>query len=668
MKRRATITIFSTLILILVSVVTVRSQYNKNYFYWVGRNSMIDSDYKGAIEVLNSLLNVDENAYEGYFLRGIAKYNLGDLLGADNDFSIAVEKNPVFTNAYINRAITRSRLGNYDDALKDFEEAINLRPDLPNPYFSRGVTRLLNQQFEAAISDFDEFIKYEKRVADAYINRGICYLQLKDTLQAKENFDTAIKTNRENPAAYNRRGSLYLTQGKTAEAEADFDMAIANDSTYLLSFFNRALIYNDTKRPMLALSDLDRVMELDSTNALCYFNRAIMRTQIGDYNRAVDDYDKAAEFAPDNVLVYFYRANLLTQLGDIRSAEADYTKAIELYPDFANAYLYRSNIRFMLNQPKSAKRDKTIGESKIAEHQSKLKDSTYSIYSDSTYRFDKLLSFDSQFSESQFSKDVAQAGSKNKLQLIPLYRFTLTKPDSTATSTTTDFYSKRMEDFIASLDNQYITINEGTNTLATDKILELDAEYAEQNRMSPDNWALLFERAISQGLIKQYTNSVNTYTAAIELNPINPFLYLNRSTTEAEMIDFISSIDNSYQRISIDSDPANRLTNSNQSRTYNYDEAIADLNKAIKLYPDFAYAFYNRANLYALSGELPKAYDDYTKAIELYPAFAAAYYNRGVIQIYMKDTRKGYIDISKSAELGITEAYKILKEYSENAK
>ncbi len=665
MKRQRVITLIATLTIIIASCLGVRSQYNKEYFYWVGRNSMIDNDYRGAIEVLNSLLNVDENAYEGYFLRGIAKYNLGDLLGADSDFSVAIEKNPVFTNAYINRAITRSRLGNYDDALKDFEEAINLRPDLPNPYFSRGVTRLLNQQFEAAITDFNEFIKYEKRVADAYINRGICYLQLQDTLKAEVDFNTAVRTNRENPAAYNRRGSLYLSQDKKAEAEADFDMAISHDSTYLLSFFNRALIYNDTNRPMQALSDLDRVMELDSTSAICYFNRAIMRTQVGDYNRAIEDYDKASEFAPDNVLIYFYRANLLTQLGEIERAEDDYTKAIELYPDFANAYLYRSSIRFMLNNPKSAKRDKAIAESKIAEHQSKLKDSTYSIYADSTYRFDKLLSFDSQFSNSQFPSDVSQAGSNSRLQLIPLYRFTLQERDTTALPTTTDYYSKRMADFTASLSNDYIAINEGNNPLSTDIILELDKEYAQRSRLSPDDWQLLFQRAISQGLIKQYTNSVNTYTAAIELNPINPFLYLNRSTTEAEMIDFISSIDNSYQRISIDSDPANRLTSSGPSRTYNYDEAISDLNKAIKLYPDFAYAFYNRANLLALSGKLPEAYDDYTKAIELYPAFAAAYYNRGVVQIYMKDTRKGYIDISKSAELGITKAYDILKEYRE---
>ncbi|MBR3846106.1 MAG: tetratricopeptide repeat protein, partial [Alistipes sp.] len=110
----------------------------------------------------------------------------------------------------------------------------------------------------------------------------------------------------------------------------------------------------------------------------------------------------------------------------------------------------------------------------------------------------------------------------------------------------------------------------------------------------------------------------------------------------------------------IDSDPANRLHN-NTKRTYSYDEAIADLNKVLKLFPDFAYAYYNRANLMALSGDLPAAFEDYTKAIEQHPHFAEAYYNRGIIQIFMKDTRKGCLDLSKAGELGIQQAYELLK-------
>ena len=84
----------------------------------------------------------------------------------------------------------------------------------------------------------------------------------------------------------------------------------------------------------------------------------------------------------------------------------------------------------------------------------------------------------------------------------------------------------------------------------------------------------------------------------------------------------------------------------------------------LKLYPDFAHAYYNRANLSALSGDLPAAFDDYTRAIEQNPHFAEAYYNRGIVQIFMKDTRKGCLDISKSGELGIVEAYEVLKRYA----
>ena len=113
--------IFIALIAIFVGTQSVSAQYNREYFFWVGRQQMMENEFTEAIRTLNVLLRFDDDAYEGYFLRGIAKYNLDDLIGAEADFSIAIEKNPVFTNAYTYRAITRSRLGNYDDALKDFQ-------------------------------------------------------------------------------------------------------------------------------------------------------------------------------------------------------------------------------------------------------------------------------------------------------------------------------------------------------------------------------------------------------------------------------------------------------------------------------------------------------------------------------------------------------------------
>ena len=56
------------------------------------------------------------------------------------------------------------------------------------------------------------------------------------------------------------------------------------------------------------------------------------------------------------------------------------------------------------------------------------------------------------------------------------------------------------------------------------------------------------------------------------------------------------------------------------------------------------------------------------EAIDQNPNFAEAYYNRGIIQIFMKDTRKGCLDISKAGELGIVEAYEVLKRYAPTEK
>ena len=242
-----------------------------------------------------------------------------------------------------------------------------------------------------------------------------------------------------------------------------------------------------------------------------------------------------------------------------------------------------------------------------------------------------------------------------------MFRFTLIAQDSSKVDRRLHrFNTQRVRDFHDKINNPLLRLDCRQCNISPDSLIVIDREIESKlhAEVSP-NWITLFERGISQALIKQYTSSVNTLGEAIQLNPSNPFLYLNRATTRAEMIDFISSMDDSYHSVSFDSDPAKRLHN-HSKRTYSYDEAIEDINKAIKLYPDLAEAYYNRANLMAISGKLPEAYDDYTRAIELEPSMGEAYYNRALVQIFLKDTRKGCLDLSKAGELGIEGAYDLL--------
>lgn len=76
------------------------------------------------------------------------------------------------------------------------------------------------------------------------------------------------------------------------------------------------------------------------------------------------------------------------------------------------------------------------------------------------------------------------------------------------------------------------------------------------------------------------------------------------------------------------------LTYSNRGVAYGElgetQKAIADLDKAILINPNFAEAYYNRGVVYNELGENQKAIADYNQAIRINPNYAEAYYNRGI--------------------------------------
>ena len=81
-----------------------------------------------------------------------------------------------------------------------------------------------------------------------------------------------------------------------------------------------------------------------------------------------------------------------------------------------------------------------------------------------------------------------------------------------------------------------------------------------------------------------------------------------------------------------------------------------------------SYVLINLGNLYCLSSEHVVSIENYTKAIELYPNMGDAYFNRGLVLIYLKDKEKGCIDLSRAGELGVQDAYGVIKKYCENEK
>jgi tetratricopeptide (TPR) repeat protein len=63
-----------------------------------------------------------------------------------------------------------------------------------------------------------------------------------------------------------------------------------------------------------------------------------------------------------------------------------------------------------------------------------------------------------------------------------------------------------------------------------------------------------------------------------------------------------------------------------------YDHAIRNYSKAIKINPGYTRVYINRGDAYFMKGEYEQAISDYTKALELNPRLAKAYDGRGIAQ------------------------------------
>jgi tetratricopeptide (TPR) repeat protein len=84
-----------------------------------------------------------------------------------------------------------------------------------------------------------------------------------------------------------------------------------------------------------------------------------------------------------------------------------------------------------------------------------------------------------------------------------------------------------------------------------------------------------------------------------------------------------------------------------------YDQAIADFNKALELSPRYDWAYFNRANAYYRKAQYDQAIADLNKALELNPRDAEAYNNRGLYFYYKKEYGRAWEDIRKARSLGL---------------
>ncbi|HAQ65532.1 MAG TPA: hypothetical protein DCR43_06740 [Bacteroidales bacterium] len=653
---------FLFILITACSALNVRAQVNIPHFVFSGMQYLSEGKFTEAIRNLNVVIYNAPEMYEPWFYRGIAKYNLGDYKGSEADFNRCLEIHPLFSPALHYRAITRDRLRDVTKAMKDYAAALRIDPLNPDIYVNRGISRFQNKDYRLALADLDSALRLDKDHSLAYLMRGMVRNALKDVKGALADLDKATHLNIFYTEGYIRRGQIRYDSADYIGAIDDFNTALRIEPNDPAVYFSRAMAYNKLDKSDLMFDDMNKVLELDPHNSLTLYNRALIFSERKEYKRALEDYDQVLRLSPDNVLATFNRAIIKHITKDYKGAIEDYSRAITLFPDFAKAWMNRSDAWRQLGNEKEALVD--YNKAKLILHNIESSgDSTLANYADSAY-LARIIEF-----EADFRNTSAVDG---RIQYQPVYvdlerNFFITylyndsvyvkqKRGAYWVSAMTEFNRQNAYRLNFGLTNR-------ENTLTAEEVSKYIGSVDSSSRMNPTDPLAYFFIGVLNGMIQNYNSAITAYDKAIDLDPGFAFAYLNRANTRLQVIEETTGENDYINTISIGNSTPVKAQAGNDDQSQAYIRVLEDYNKVIQMNPELSFAWFNRANVKTRQGKYQDALVDYNRAIDLNDKLAEAHFNRALILIFLKQNDVACRDLSRAGELGLVNAYNLIKRY-----
>lgn len=638
--------------LIFLSLTEMCAQINHKHYILMGKLDLSKEQFSEAIQNFNVAIIAKPNDFEAYFLRGIAKYSLNDFNGAVDDFSRTLEIHPLYVRAYHYRGVANDRLSNYADAMNDFQKAISLDPFSEELHLAAGATLMHLNDYPNAVAEFDTALIINPENANAYISRGIAKRYLDDLDGALTDMNNAVYYDFFNIEAVVRRGMIELEREEYQAAMNDFNAALRMDNDNPLIYFQRGVAYLNLGDTLAALRDYEKVNNLDQRNALTYFNRAIIYSMLEDYDVALALYNKVIEINPENIYGYFNRGILFYKMKQWDNAEDDFTMVIELFPDFIDAWMNRAVVRFEKDDIKGAEMDQYHAKQIMAfvsEDKANV-DSLYNHYSKMDYN--KIISFESDFVDGNRQKTLVQF-SDIRIQPKGSFIVNITGDSHYYLDATLSQISQnmRLDGKMAYVENDIL--DENHKSYINDQII-----YSVDNQ----NIKTLLE-GIYNFEIYNYQKGENLFSSLLNDPLIGVYAGINLSVLQNLKAELVVNDRNYDNSIYITQKRATEIITTQEKP--DYQQSMNTLTDVLAKNGRNPYVWYNMGNLHLQMQEFNKAVDDYTKAIQYDPNLAEAYYNRALTLLYLDKKSKAIKDLSKAGELGIQEAYVVLKRFTE---
>jgi tetratricopeptide (TPR) repeat protein len=181
---------------------------------------------------------------------------------------------------------------------------------------------------------------------------------------------------------------------------------------------------------------------------------------------------------------------------------------------------------------------------------------------------------------------------------------------------------------------------------------------------NPSSAEAYFMKGIINAMVQNYNTALQELDRSLQLQPDQPMVYLNKGYILFEMAENASSDRNRSNPVTITWDKTDITSQPKEPQiSPDYYKALEAYDRLIRLMPDFAFGYFNRANVKVRLKDYSGAVADYGRAIERQPGLAEAYFNRALTLIYLNDAGSACQDLSKAGELGLQQAYRVIQQY-----
>lgn len=657
-------------LLVVFAAMLCHAQLNTVRMMEIGRNALYFEDYVLSIQYFNQVIDAKPFLHEPYFFRGLAKFYLDDYTGAEQDLDVAIEKNPYVARSYQLRGLCRAKMDSLATAENDFRMAIKYDPQNANVWQNLAMVAMQSEDWEKASRVIDSLLLFSPRNSDAYLLRMQVSMNLKDTAHAMKMVGMAVDYDRYSPEVYDARAIMYYQTGDYEAAVRDLDKAIDLMPARSGSYINRALVRYHMNDLRGAMEDYDMAVYVEPTSFLAHYNRGLLRMNVGDDNRAIEDFDKVLEIDPDNTLARFNRALLRENIGEYKGAIDDYSRVIEDYPNFEQAYRGRASARRKYGDKKGAEADErwllkrqidiyNKGVDAFREEYSADNDKTRKRSDENIRNYNKMVVADDSYSNKYTTEYRGKIQHRNVfVELEPMFVLTYYQDEQELEGLAN--YYKPLEELNRMLgDAQDLLLTNNERALSEMEVkyrfdnINVLSEFVSKDSLGTRNLML---RALDCYLVQDLEASMADLDHAIAVDSVSWNLYFVRSFVRARQLESegIDTVDD-----------VGSVTNGQVVGPFGLDYRLVkeDLDRVIALVPDFAYAYFNRGNVSVKLSDYKSAIVDYTRAIELNDRFAEAYFNRGLARMYTGNVNEGAADLSKAGELGLFQAYNVMKRF-----